>query len=46
MSNKLANQIKANGGNGVIDLSINYTLIGLGGDNIQITAMGMGINII
>lgn len=43
---KLANQIKADGGNGVIDLSINYSLIGLGGENIQITAMGMGINII
>lgn len=40
---KLAEQIKAEGGNGVIDLSINYSLIGLGGDNIQITAMGMGI---
>lgn len=43
---KLARQIKDDGGNGVIDLSINYSLIGLGGDNIQITAMGMGINLI
>lgn len=43
---KLANQIKKYGGNGIIDLTINYTLIGLGGDSIQITAMGMGVNII
>ena len=40
---KLANQIKSQGGNGVLDLTISYGLIGMGGDNIQITAMGMGI---
>ena len=40
---KLANNIKSAGGNGVIDLEINYGLIGLGGDSYQITVMGMGI---
>ena len=40
---KLANSVKENGGNGILDLTINYSLIGLNGDNIQITAMGMGI---
>lgn len=40
---KLATQIKKEGGNGILDLSINYSLIGFGGDNIQITAMGMGV---
>ena len=43
---KLANQIKSNGGNGVLDLSMNYALIGLNGDNIQICAMGMGVKLI
>lgn len=42
---KLANKIKADGGNGVLDLDIKYGLIGLGSDNIHITATGMGINI-
>lgn len=42
---KLANQIKNNGGNGVLDLSMNYALIGLNGDNIQICAMGMGVKL-
>lgn len=40
---KLATQIKKEGGNGILDLSINYSLIGFTGDNIQITAMGMGV---
>lgn len=43
---KLANQIKRNGGNGVLDLSMNYALIGLNGDSIQICAMGMGVKLI
>ena len=43
---KLAEQIKENGGNGVLDLSLNYFLNGLGGERIQISAMGMGIKII
>lgn len=42
---QLAKTIKSNGGNGVLNLSINYNLVGLKGDNIQITAKGMGINI-
>lgn len=42
---KLANRIKADGGNGVLDLDIKYGLIGFGNDNIHITATGMGINI-
>ena len=41
----LANKIKADGGNGILDLYIQYGLIGLGGDNIHITATGIGINI-
>lgn len=40
---KLAKSIKSAGGNGVIDLDIEYGLIGLGGDSYQITAMGMGV---
>ena len=40
---KIANDIKANGGNGILDLKIEYGLIGLGGDSFQITAMGMGV---
>lgn len=43
---KLAEKIKDAGGNGILDLSMNYSVIGLGGDNIQITAMGMAIKII
>jgi len=42
---KLSQYIKENGGNGVLDLTMNYSLIGFGNDNIQITAMGMGIKI-
>ena len=40
---KLAKIIKEAGGNGVVDLEIDYGLIGLGGDRYQISAMGMGI---
>ncbi len=43
---KLANKIKSHGGNGILDLHIQYGLIGRGGDCIHITATGMGINII
>ena len=42
---KLAKRIKEDGGNGVLDLDIKYGLIGLGSENIHITATGMGINI-
>ncbi len=42
---KLANQIKSQSGNGVLDLTINYSLIGLGGDCFHIIATGMGIYI-
>ena len=42
----LVEKIKANGGNGVLDLNIQYGLIGLGSDNFHITATGMGIRII
>lgn len=40
---KLAENIKNDGGNGIVDLSINYALIGLGGDSIRISAIGMGV---
>lgn len=40
---KLATKIKNAGGNGILDLSINYSVIGLKGESIQITAMGMGV---
>jgi len=40
---KLLSKIKKAGGNGILDLSINYSLIGFSGDNIQITAMGIGV---
>jgi ABC-type multidrug transport system fused ATPase/permease subunit len=40
---KLLSKIKKAGGNGILDLSINYSLIGFSGENIQITAMGIGI---
>ena len=40
---RLAKSIKSAGGNGVINLKIEYGLIGLGGDSYQITAMGMGV---
>ena len=40
---QLTDIIKAAGGNGVLDLDIQYSLIGLGGDSYQVTAMGMGV---
>ena len=40
---KLVQNIKSAGGNGVVDLDIQYSLIGLGGDHYQVTAFGMGI---
>lgn len=40
---KLAKIISEAGGNGVVDLEIEYGLIGLGGDRYQISAMGMGV---
>ena len=39
----LANKIKAAGGNGILDLDIQYSLIGLGGDSYQVSALGMGV---
>ncbi|MBE6500075.1 MAG: hypothetical protein E7Z80_05995 [Methanobrevibacter thaueri] len=39
---KLADKIKENGGNGIVDLSINYSL---SGDCIRIITLGMGIKI-
>ena len=42
---KLTEKIKAAGGNGILDLDIQYSLIGLGGDSYQVTAMGMGVYI-
>lgn len=38
-----ANAVKAAGGNGVLDLDIQYSLIGIGGDSYQVSAVGMGI---
>ncbi|WP_298501784.1 hypothetical protein [uncultured Methanobrevibacter sp.] len=40
---KLAETIKSSGGNGIMDLEIEYGLIGLGGDSYRISTMGMGI---
>lgn len=42
---RLAKSIKSAGGNGVVNLKIEYGLIGLGGESYQITAMGMGVYI-
>ena len=42
---KLTNTIQENGGNGVLDLDIQYGLVGVGGDHIHISATGMGIYI-
>ena len=39
----LVNKIKAAGGNGIIGLDIQFSSIGLGGENYQVTALGMGI---
>lgn len=40
---KLTDFIKNAGGNGVINLEIEYSLIGLGGESYQVTATGMGV---
>ena len=40
---KLIKTIESSGGNGVINLKIEYGLIGLGGDRFQVTTMGMGV---
>lgn len=40
---KIAKRIQANGGNGILDLSMNYSVVGNRGDNIQISAVGIGI---
>ena len=42
---KLVEKIKAAGGNGVIGLDIQYSLIGIGGESFQVTALGMGVYI-
>ena len=42
---KLIKTVESVGGNGVIDLEIDYGLIGMGGDSYQITTMGMGVYI-
>ena len=39
----LVDKVKKAGGNGIIDLTINYFSAGSGGDKIQITACGVGI---
>ncbi len=42
---RIAETIKKDGGNGILNLDMTYNLIGIGGENIQITARGMGSNI-
>lgn len=42
---QLVKKIKAAGGNGVINLDIQFSQIGLGGESYQVTAHGMGINL-
>ena len=42
---KLSEEIKSAGGNGVIDLEIQYGLIGLGGNSFQINAIGIGVKL-
>ena len=39
---KIANDIKANGGNGILDLKIEYGLIGLGGRQLPNYCNGNG----
>ena len=40
---KIADKVKGAGGNGIIDLDIQYSLIGIGGDSYQVSAFGMGM---
>lgn len=42
---KLVEKIKGAGGNGIIDLDIQYSAIGLGGESYQVTALGMGVHL-
>ena len=42
---RLSDEIKKAGGNGIIDLEINYILNGLGGSHFQIIASGMAIRL-
>lgn len=42
---RLANEIKKENGNGVINLEINYFLNGIGGSSFQIVASGIGVKI-
>ena len=42
---RLSEEIKSAGGNGVMDLEIQYGLIGIGGDSFQINAIGMGVKL-
>ena len=42
---RLADEIKKAGGNGIINLEINYFLNGLGGSSFQIVASGIGVKI-
>ncbi len=42
---KLSEKIKANGGNGILNLEIQYFLVGLGGNSFQINATGIGIHL-
>ena len=41
----LSEKIKTNGGNGIMNLEIQYFLVGLGGNSFQINATGIGIHI-
>lgn len=43
---RLSEKVKSNGGNGIMDLEIQYGLVGLGGDDFQITATGIGLYIL
>ena len=40
---KLVNKVRSAGGNGIIDLDIQYSIIGLAGENYQVTVLGMGV---
>jgi hypothetical protein len=39
----IVKKVKNAGGNGIIDLDIQYSLIGIGGESYQVTAFGMGV---
>lgn len=42
---KLIEKVKGAGGNGIIDLEIQYCSIGRGGESYQVTALGMGVHL-